>query len=237
LVGLLVGGLLVVGSSIALVVSFRGTVEEFPYLRYAVFTAVSSLIFGVALYAFHRWKLEATGRGMLLIATLLVPLNFLAMASMSVQDLWSLGMVAVEVVSLALFTVLVGWSAKTLVPGGFRLQTVGVVGAGLAMLAAAHTFGASCRGWTMTLCGLAPALIFCGATILYLIRLPRRLDASGAAQLLTLAGTTGFAAATALGLLAAWGALDDEGVRQLAAAMPFLSPWGPIVALPVLAAA
>jgi len=39
---------------------------------------VTSAIFGTGLYTEHRWKLPTTSRGLLLIATLLVPLNFLA---------------------------------------------------------------------------------------------------------------------------------------------------------------
>jgi hypothetical protein len=40
-------------------------------------------LFGVGFYTEHHWKLPTTSRGILTIATLLVPLNFLAIAAVS----------------------------------------------------------------------------------------------------------------------------------------------------------
>ena len=79
--GELVGGLLIVCSSIALVSSLWDTLNTIPYFQFVIFVSASAAIFGAGLYTEHRWKLESTSRGILIIATLLVPLNFVAMAA------------------------------------------------------------------------------------------------------------------------------------------------------------
>ena len=71
---------------------------------------MSAAIFGVGLYAYQRWNLVSTGRGLLIIATLLVPLNLVAMAALS-KERWSPAMAAVEALSLAIFAWLVGLAA------------------------------------------------------------------------------------------------------------------------------
>ena len=81
--GELVGGLLIVGCSVALVLSFWAEISQRPVLKFSIFTAVTGALFGLGLYTEHRWKLPTTSRGVLLIATLLVPLNFLAFAAFS----------------------------------------------------------------------------------------------------------------------------------------------------------
>ena len=81
--GELIGGLLFVCSSVALVVSLWKNIEQIPYSKFFIFVSISSAVFGVGLYAHHRWKLESTSRALLVIATLLVPLNFVAMAVMA----------------------------------------------------------------------------------------------------------------------------------------------------------
>src|SRR5262249_8978306 len=81
--GEIVGGLLIVGCSLALVLSFWSSIAERPILQFGLFTGVTALLFGLGMYAERRWKLETTALGLLVIATLLVPLNFLAVASLS----------------------------------------------------------------------------------------------------------------------------------------------------------
>ena len=45
--------------------------------------AITSALFGAGFYTLHHWKLESTSRGLLLIGTLLVPLNFLVLAGLT----------------------------------------------------------------------------------------------------------------------------------------------------------
>ena len=55
--GELIGGLLIVGCSIALVISFWAKIAERPFLKFFVFNGVTAAMFGLGLYAAHRWKL------------------------------------------------------------------------------------------------------------------------------------------------------------------------------------
>src|SRR5262245_52702662 len=81
--GELVGGLLVVGCSVALVISLWRTLSVIPYFPFAVFSAISLALFGVGQYTLHHWKLETTSRALLVITALLLPLNLLVLAGLA----------------------------------------------------------------------------------------------------------------------------------------------------------
>ncbi len=77
--GELISGLLIVGSSVGLVISLWATLKQaIPYFPVAVFLAATAAMHGAGLYTLRRWRLRSTSRGLLLISTLLVPLNVLA---------------------------------------------------------------------------------------------------------------------------------------------------------------
>ena len=77
--GELVSGLLIVVSSVGLVISLWATLKEaIPYFPVAVFLAATAAMHGAGLYTLRRWRLRTTSRGLLLVSTLLVPLNVLA---------------------------------------------------------------------------------------------------------------------------------------------------------------
>ena len=77
--GELVSGLLIVGSSVGLVISLWATLERaIPYFPVAVFLTATAAMHGAGLYTLRRWRLKSTSRGLLLMSTLLVPLNVLA---------------------------------------------------------------------------------------------------------------------------------------------------------------
>src|SRR5205085_11929446 len=78
--GELVGGLLIVGCSIALVISLWQTLEHIPYFPFVIVSSISLAVFGAGQYTLHHWKLESTSRGLLVIASLLVPLNLVVLA-------------------------------------------------------------------------------------------------------------------------------------------------------------
>ena len=84
--GELIGGTLIVGCSIALVISLWQTLEQIPFFPFLIFAAITSALFGAGFYSLHHWKLESTSRGLLLIGTLLVPLNFLVLAGLTRID-------------------------------------------------------------------------------------------------------------------------------------------------------
>ncbi len=130
--GELVGGLLIVGCSIALVVSLWSKIEQIEILKFFIFTSVTAALFGVGLYTEHRWKLPLTSRGVLIIATLLVPLNFLAIAKFSEGSHGGdLSVLAGEGVALVLFAVLLSCASLViaapwpwLLAGGMVLLSV-----------------------------------------------------------------------------------------------------------------
>src|SRR3954465_13683101 len=79
--GELIGALLVVGCSVALVITLWHTLNENPLFKFATFTGAVAAVFGAGLYTLRRWKLESTSRGLLLMALLLTPLAELALTS------------------------------------------------------------------------------------------------------------------------------------------------------------
>jgi len=81
--GELIGGTLIVGCSIALVLSLWTKLEQIEFFPFIILAAITSALFGAGFYTLHHWKLESTSRGLLLIATLLVPLDFLVLAGLT----------------------------------------------------------------------------------------------------------------------------------------------------------
>jgi hypothetical protein len=115
--GELVGGLLIVCCSIALVISFWSAIAERPVLKYIVFNGVTTALFGVAYYTERRWKLPNTSRGLFIISALLVPLNFLAMAAFSTTHSAPVPLTIVgEVLSIVLFSALLWLAGRSLTP-------------------------------------------------------------------------------------------------------------------------
>ncbi len=78
--GELVGGLLIVGCSIALVVTLWRSLESIPYFPFLLSTFITLALYGAGQYTLHHWRLTATSRGLLVIALLLTPLNLLLLS-------------------------------------------------------------------------------------------------------------------------------------------------------------
>lgn len=133
--GELVGGLLIVCCSIALVVSFWSAIAERPWLKFLVFGGVTAALFGVGFYSEHRWRLKTTSQGLLTIGCVLVPLNFLAIAAFSsAPDAGGLWTIAGELLSAALFAALVFYAGRVLVPRDELWFAAGVLVPSLAQL-------------------------------------------------------------------------------------------------------
>ncbi len=98
--GELIGGTLIVGCSIALVISFWQKLEQIPFSPFFIIAAITCSLFGAGLYTLHHWKLEATSRGLLLIAILLTPLNFLVLAGLTRES--GVGLIAYAMAGTAL---------------------------------------------------------------------------------------------------------------------------------------
>lgn len=140
--GELVGGMLIVGCSIALVISLWRTLEDIPYFPFLIFTAITAALFGAGLYTLRHWKLEATSRGLLTIATLLTPLDFLVLAGLSQGQEQGPIDWGTEAGALLIFSWMVFASARVLtgeLPGWGKLSapallTVAIVGASASQL-------------------------------------------------------------------------------------------------------
>lgn len=114
--GELVGGLLIVSCSTALVISFWGEISSRPLLKFGVFNTVLGLLFAVGIYAHHRWKLPSTSQGILTIALHLVPLNFLAIAAFTQSAPPTSWTILGELISIGILSVLGFFAAQILTP-------------------------------------------------------------------------------------------------------------------------
>jgi len=235
LIGVLLGGLLMVGASVALVISLWEKLDVIAgfNFKFFVFVAYSSAVFGAGLFAHYRWKLEFIGRGLLVIGVLLVPLDFLAMASLS-QDNWTLLNVAWEAASLAVFVYLVGLTAGVLVPRGRWFCVGAIVGNSAVLLVLARLAGVDSDARLFLGAGALPVAVFAAAVGGFLYRLsvqhaipksaplapfagrgvggegfsdtvPENLDPGCAGELFALLGTAAFALVAALWPLIARG--------------------------------
>jgi len=87
LLGELVGGLLIVGGSIALVVTLWNSLGQIPYFPFLMLAGISTLLFFAGQYTLHHWKLQSTSRGMLVIGSLLALLSILVLGNLGVGNL------------------------------------------------------------------------------------------------------------------------------------------------------
>lgn len=198
--GELVGGLLIVCSSVALVISLWETLKTIPYFQFFIFVGVSAALFGVGLYTEHRWKLASTSRGILIISTLLVPLNFVAMAG-TARERWDVPVALTQIAALAIFTALVQKAGRVLVDSWRTWLTLAVVGGSGMLLTVPHQPG---LGWALLLAAPAVALAALAVGRAVVDLAPReRPTADDANRLFILLGSVLSTVAVALGLIVA----------------------------------
>ncbi|WP_171471036.1 hypothetical protein [Frigoriglobus tundricola] len=231
--GELVGGLLIVGCSIALVVTLRQALEAIPYFRFLLSAGVTLGLFGAGEYTLHRWKLTGTSRGMLVIALLLAPLTLLLLTDPFTQGTTGGLDLAVKLAAVTAFVGVVRTGGRDLIgtaylPGPVDrrwLLALAVVGtAGTQLLPAAAS-----SAWVPLVC----FVVACAATLggLSWYHPGRRdepiADKSGTALLL-------FIGLAAFALLAAWGLFlvrtpDEVAARLRALALPLALAAVPVV--------
>ena len=207
LIGVLLGGLLMVGSSIALVIAFWSQLESIPALKFLIFVGYSSAVFAAGLFVFFRWKLESTGRGLMVIATLLVPLNFLAMASFYKQQS-AMQTGVMELISLGIFAWLTALAARPLTGEGRWSTVLAVIGNSVVVVLAARIFFEhSSPGWLIAAGCIPPVLLALSVgSFLFLKSKQTKYDIAAANSLFTILGIAAFCTVVALGLLTAQGA-------------------------------
>jgi hypothetical protein len=212
--GELVGGLLIVGCSIALVISLWKTLEDIPYFPFLIVAGITTALFGAGLYTLHHWKLESTSRGLLAIATLLVPLNFWVMAGLVRPGADDPAALLINGATLLLFAWLLCLAARVFAPEGRWLLPLAVLGASVSQLLAPHFLKAPAPlGWFVFLAGL-PVGFFglgVGGVLLKTVR-SQPLEAVKARALLAFLGIASFALLAALGFLVFFIVSDDQDV-------------------------
>ena len=169
--GELISGLLIVGSAIGLVISLRATaLGKLPYLSSLMFMLVTGVIFGGGMYSLKKWKLQNASRSVLVVASLLVPLNFLAgswegMASgnpIATSDpIYLLALV----VGLGGLGAISYFSSKALMPDGWWWLWMAIMGPCIGQLIINRVAGPGMNDLTVGLLFSLPLASFLGANL------------------------------------------------------------------------
>ncbi|MCA9215411.1 MAG: hypothetical protein KDB27_20240 [Planctomycetales bacterium] len=92
-----------------------------------MFNGVIAALFLLGIHASRKWNLPSTSQGLLLIAMLLVPLNFLAIAAFTREARPDLSTIGGEMVSLALLSTFCYLAAQITVPRWPLATAIGVI--------------------------------------------------------------------------------------------------------------
>ncbi|HEY4426468.1 MAG TPA: hypothetical protein VGN10_19810 [Pyrinomonadaceae bacterium] len=228
--GEIIGGLLIIGCSTALVVSLWAQIAEIPVLKFLIFTTVTAVLFGIGLYTQYRWKLRTTSRGILTIATLLVPLNFLAIAAVSAGNTSGPLVLASELAAPAIFLCLVYFAGRVITPGCAQILSAGVLGSSVGQLLVRHFTALDASPWLLIFLGAFPVACYVMTVGLALrvVLHDRQIDETETTMVFTALGTMSFAALLPFGLL-----LYKSG--PIGMSMMYLAPLVTLWGLPMLA--
>jgi hypothetical protein len=201
--GEIIGGLLIIGCSTALVVSLWSQISQIPVLKFLIFTTVTAVLFGIGMYTDHRWKLPTTSRGILTIGTLLVPLNFLAIAAVSSSETSGSLVLASELLAPAIFLCLVYFAGRVITPGCSHLLAAGVLGSSVGQLLVRHFATIESAPLMLVSLGAFPVLCYVIAVGLALrfVLCDGKVDRTEVSTVFTILGTMSFAALLPFGLL------------------------------------
>src|SRR3954454_7960363 len=228
--GEIIGGLLIIGCSTALVVSLWTQISEIPVLKFLIFTTVTAALFAVGLYTEHHWKLPTTSRGILTIATLLVPLNFLAIAAVSASNTSGALVIGSELAAPAIFLCLVYFAGRVITPGCAHILSAGVLGSSVGQLLVRHFASVDASPALLIFLGAFPVACYV-ATVGLALRVvlhDRQIDDSETTTVFTTLGTMSFAALLPFALL-----LYKAG--SIAMSMMYLAPLVTLWGVPMLA--
>ena len=202
--GELVGGLCIVCCSIGLVIALWAQIAQRPFVKFFIFNGVTVALFGIGFYTAWRWKLRTTSRGVLIISTLLVPLNILAIAAFTESspptDIFSIGG---EILSLIVFAVLIFMAAKIVTSGASGLMMTGVMVPSIAQLLTRRYVDPTSPLWELYLMASIPIVSFLtvNAADIRQAWSERTLNEPRSNALFILLGVVAFATLLPLGLL------------------------------------
>jgi hypothetical protein len=201
--GEIIGGLLIIGCSTALVISLWAQISRVPVVKFFIFTTVTAALFGVGFYTAHRWKLPTTSRGILTIATLLVPLNFLAIAAVSTNTAPGVLVIGSEIIAPALFLCLVYFAGRTITAKWPHLLAAGALGSSVGQLLIRHLAVEDMSPIRLIFLA-AFAVVFYVAATSWMLKLALAdgvIDESEATEIFTTLGALTFAVILPFGLL------------------------------------
>jgi hypothetical protein len=202
--GEIIGGVLIIGCSTALVISLWAQISRVPLMKFLIFTTVTAALFGVGFYTEHHWKLPTTSRGILTIATLLVPLNFLAIAAVSAGAAPPGALViGSEIIAPAIFLCLVYFAGRIITPSWPHLLAAGALGSSAGQLLIRHLGAPDNSANLLILLGAFPVLCYVVASgwVLKLALADGEIDEGEASAIFVTLGTLTFAAVLPFGLL------------------------------------
>jgi hypothetical protein len=229
--GEIIGGVLIIGCSTALVISLWAQISRIPVLKFLIFTTVTAALFGVGFYTELRWKLPTTSRGILTIATLLVPLNFLAIAAVSGSTIPPGALViGSELIAPALFLCLVYFAGRIITSAWPHLLAAGVLGSSAGQLLIRHLAAPENSPRLLVALGTLPVLCYVAATAWMLRRAlaDAEIDEGETNAIFVTLGAITFAAALPFGLL-----LYKSG--PIGMTMMYLAPLVTLAGTPMLA--
>ena len=227
--GELASGMLIVGSAIGLIISLRATLAELSeriyYLPALMFMLGTVAIHAAGLYTLRRWKLRSTSRGVLIIATLLVPLSFAAgivlSGSASAEiSVWSPWYLAAVTIGLAGYGVVTAFSARSLFMEGWWRLVVAVMGSAVGQLLI-NRLGSAPSARTSVIAASAilgiPLAAYLAATLTQLRAVAHspRLSPARARQTFTVLGIAAFSLLVALSLMVHVGGAIRETLTVL----------------------
>lgn len=229
--GEIVGGLLIIGCSTALVISLWSEISQIPVLKFLIFTTVTAALFGIGLYTEHRWKLPTTSHGILTIATLLVPLNFLAIAAVS-GGTGSPGALVIgsELIAPGVFLCLVYFAGRVLTPMWAHLLAAGVLGSSVGQLLVRHFASPEPSPGLLVALGAFPVACYVATDVWMLKKAvaDREIDETETIAIFISLGALTFAAVLPFALL-----LYKSGPMGMT--MMYLAPLVSLAGLPLLA--
>ncbi|HSQ25194.1 MAG TPA: hypothetical protein VLN44_12305, partial [Pyrinomonadaceae bacterium] len=229
--GEIIGGLLIIGCSTALVVSLWAQISRVPTVKFLIFTTVTAALFGIGFYTEHHWKLPTTSRGILTIATLLVPLNFLAIAAVS-SNAAPLGATVIvgEIIAPAIFLCLIYFAGRVITPAWPHLLAAGALGSSIGQLLIRHLAAPENSATLLILLAAFPVVCYVIATgwMLKLALADGEIDDDEAIAIFITLGTLTFAAVLPFALLL-------YKVESIASAMMHIAPIVTLGGAPLLA--
>ena len=230
LFGVLLTSPLILTGAVILVIYFWETLQEYPVLKFSAFSAatIGSMLMG--LLACIRWQLKTTGRGLLGISLLLVPLSFLAVASSGSE--WTV--VIAEFGVVALFGYLITMAGRVLLPERPWHLAAAILAPVTAIIVMSMAPALVSQFWRVGLFGAVTVAAFAAPLVLHR-RVLAKLDDFSSPTLIGaffLLGTSIFPLAFALGLAAktsvqwigpVWLAIDALSVSISLAAATILA--------------